>query len=89
MYQFKRLTHKRKTLQRSDSKNVGLVQTSDSTNVGLVQTSLVQTSDWDKRRDRILKTLDQYKRWTDTFIRKNVGFWFSLKNNKHGYKNKN
>ena len=57
----KRRTHTRRTLQRSDSTNVGL------TNVGLLQTSdwykrrtnkrrtatnvgLVQSSDWDKRQ---------------------------------------
>ena len=60
-YQYQRRTHKRRTLQKWDSTNVGPVQTSDwykrrtSTNVGPVQ------------------TLDWYKRRTGTFIRKNVG----------------
>ena len=49
------LAHKRRTSQRSDSTNVGLVQTS----------GLVRTSDWDKRRTCInvgpVQTSDGWK----------------------------
>ena len=59
-----RWTHKRRTSQRSDSTNVGLVQTS----------GLVRTSDWDKGRTCInvgpVQTSDGWK---------NVGLWLSLK----------
>ena len=71
-YQYKRWTHKRRTLQRSDNTNVGL------TNVGLVQ-----MSDRYKRRTEtnvgLVQTSDQYKRQTGIFIRKNVGLWLNFK----------
>ena len=43
-YQYKRRTHKHRTLQRSDSTNVG------PTNIGRYKGRTVQTSDWYKRR---------------------------------------
>ena len=60
-YQYKRRTHKRRMLQRSDSTNIGL------TNVGLVQ-----MLDWYKRRTGtnvgLGQTSDLYKRRTSTNV---------------------